>query len=88
MDLEPAVATRLLLVRHGQTHTSRDDTFCGVTEVPLTAIGCSQSQYLAERLRRTPWKKRYGLALRCVRWILVSGKIACVLILPGNIHTN
>jgi len=52
MDLEPVVATRLLLVRHGQTHTSRDDTFCGVTEVPLTAIGCSQSQYLAERLRR------------------------------------
>jgi len=52
MDLEPAAATRLLLVRHGQTHTSRDDTFCGVTEVPLTAIGCLQSQYLAERLRR------------------------------------
>jgi len=52
MDLEPAVATRLLLVRHGQTHTSRDDTFCGVTEVPLTAIGCSQAQFLAERLRR------------------------------------
>ena len=52
MSLEPAVATRLLLVRHGQTHTSRDDTFCGVTEVPLTAVGCSQAQYLAERLRR------------------------------------
>jgi len=52
MDPEPAVATRLLLVRHGQTHTSRDDTFCGVTEVPLTVVGCSQSQYLAERLQR------------------------------------
>src|SRR6266851_3214768 len=52
LGLEPAVTTRLLLVRHGQTHTSRDDTFCGVTEVPLTSIGCSQSQYLAERLRR------------------------------------
>lgn len=44
--------TRLLLIRHGQTHTSRDDTFCGVTEVPLTSIGCSQAQCLAERLRR------------------------------------
>jgi broad specificity phosphatase PhoE len=52
MDLVPAVATRLLLVRHGQTHSSRDDTFCGITEVPLTPVGCSQSQYLAERLRR------------------------------------
>src|SRR6266849_3165293 len=50
VDTDPP--TRLLLVRHGQTHTSRDDTFCGVTEVPLTSTGCSQAQYLAERLRR------------------------------------
>jgi broad specificity phosphatase PhoE len=50
--LEPATTTRLLLVRHGQTHTSRDDAFCGVTEVPLTSIGRSQAQCLSERLRR------------------------------------
>jgi len=52
MDLEPVVITRLLFVRHGQTHTSRDDTFCGVTEVPLNPVGRSQALYLAERLRR------------------------------------
>ncbi len=52
IGLEPTVTTRLLLVRHGQTHTSLDDAFCGVSEVPLTSIGRSQAQYLAERLRR------------------------------------
>ncbi len=52
VDLEPMVTTRLLFVRHGQTHTSRDDTFCGVTEVPLTPVGRSQALCLAERLRR------------------------------------
>src|SRR5579863_5091206 len=50
--VEPAVTTRLLLVRHGQTHTSLDDAFCGVTEVALTPIGHSQAHCLAERLRR------------------------------------
>jgi broad specificity phosphatase PhoE len=52
VSLEPSTTTRLLLVRHGQTHTSRDDAFCGVTEVPLTSIGRSQAQCLSERLRR------------------------------------
>ncbi len=52
IDKEQAVTTRLLLVRHGQTHTSLDDAFCGVTEVPLTLIGRSQAQCLADRLRR------------------------------------
>ena len=52
IGMEPAVTTRLLLVRHGQTHTSLDDAFCGVTEVSLTSIGRSQAQYLAERLQR------------------------------------
>ncbi len=50
--LDSAITTRLLLVRHGQTHMSRDDTFCGITEVPLTSTGRSQAYYLAERLRR------------------------------------
>jgi broad specificity phosphatase PhoE len=52
IGMEQAFTTRLLLVRHGQTHTSLDDAFCGVTEVPLTLIGRSQAQCLAERLRR------------------------------------
>ncbi len=52
IGMEQAVTTRLLLVRHGQTHTSLDDAFCGVTEVSLTSIGRSQAQCLAERLRR------------------------------------
>lgn len=52
IGMEQTMTTRLLLVRHGQTHTSLDDAFCGVTEVSLTPIGRSQAQYLSERLRR------------------------------------
>ena len=52
IGMEQAAATRLLLVRHRQTHTSLDYAFCGVTEVPLTLNGLSQVQCLAERLRR------------------------------------
>lgn len=51
MDWESTASTRLLLVRHGQTALSREDIFCGVTEVPLTATGRIQAQCLAERLR-------------------------------------
>jgi broad specificity phosphatase PhoE len=52
MNVDTAVTTRLLLVRHGQTNTSVDDAFCGVTEVSLTALGHRQAQAVAERLRR------------------------------------
>ncbi len=51
MNIDTLTTTRLLFVRHGQTHTTVDDAFCGVTEVPLTPMGRRQAQALAERLR-------------------------------------
>ena len=53
MSNDKAIPTRLLFVRHGQTNTTVDDAFCGVTEVPLTPLGHRQAQALAERLRHT-----------------------------------
>ncbi len=51
MSNDIPITTRLLFVRHGQTNTTVDDAFCGVTEVPLTPMGRRQAQALAERLR-------------------------------------
>ncbi|GCE22952.1 histidine phosphatase family protein [Dictyobacter kobayashii] len=51
MTTQKEATTRLLLVRHGQTAQSREDAFCGVTEVPLTETGRKQAQQVAERLR-------------------------------------
>jgi probable phosphoglycerate mutase len=42
---------RLLLARHAQTAWSREDRFCGRTEVPLSAVGEAQAERLAARLR-------------------------------------
>ncbi len=50
MSIDTPVITRLLFVRHGQTNMSVDDTFCGVTEIPLTPLGHRQAQALAVRL--------------------------------------
>lgn len=51
MSFDRAATTRLLLVRHGQTELSHENTFCGVTEAPLTAQGHCQAECLAEHLR-------------------------------------
>jgi broad specificity phosphatase PhoE len=51
MNFDRVVTTRLLLVRHGQTELSHENTFCGVTEAPLTAEGHRQAECLAERFR-------------------------------------
>ncbi len=51
MSNDTPITTRLLFVRHGQTDTTVNDAFCGVTEVPITPMGRRQAQALAERLR-------------------------------------
>jgi broad specificity phosphatase PhoE len=51
MQLKQTARTRLFFARHGQTAQSRDDVFCGVTEVPLTERGREEAQLLAQRLR-------------------------------------
>ncbi|QBD76504.1 histidine phosphatase family protein [Ktedonosporobacter rubrisoli] len=52
MSSEQPVSTRLLLVRHGQTPTSRHDIFTGSIDVPLSEAGQAQAQQLARRLSR------------------------------------
>jgi broad specificity phosphatase PhoE len=44
-------STRLLLTRHGQTESSRDDAFSGVIEVALTPEGLQQAMALTSRLQ-------------------------------------
>jgi broad specificity phosphatase PhoE len=51
MNVDRVATTRLLLVRHGQTKLSHENTFCGVTEAPLTTEGHRQAEYLAEHFR-------------------------------------
>lgn len=51
MHSDREVTTRLLLVRHGQTKLSHENTFCGVTEAPLTEEGHRQAECLAGHLR-------------------------------------
>jgi broad specificity phosphatase PhoE len=53
MNNDIPIPTRLLLVRHGQTNMTVDDSFCGATEVPLTPMGHRQAQALAQRLQHT-----------------------------------
>jgi broad specificity phosphatase PhoE len=45
-------ATRLLLVRHGETELSAEDRFAGSSDVRLGAVGRQQVERLAERLDR------------------------------------
>src|SRR5579883_1695360 len=54
MSFDDVATTRLLLVRHGQTKLSHENTFCGITDAPLTVEGQHQAELLAERLRHEP----------------------------------
>jgi probable phosphoglycerate mutase len=44
------VTTRVLLVRHGATVSSRDDSFNGETDVALSEVGREQARSLGRRL--------------------------------------
>jgi probable phosphoglycerate mutase len=46
-----ATATRVFLVRHGDTVLSAEDRFAGVTDVELSEKGREEARRLAERLR-------------------------------------
>lgn len=59
--------THILLVRHGATDWSRDDRFCGVTDIALSADGVAQAQRLARRLATIPITAVYCSPLRRTR---------------------
>lgn len=45
------MTTRVILVRHGETESSRERRFAGATDVELTDYGREQARALAQRLR-------------------------------------
>jgi ribonuclease H / adenosylcobalamin/alpha-ribazole phosphatase len=45
------LTTRFILVRHGETDSSRERRFAGATDVPLSDTGLEQARALAKRLR-------------------------------------
>jgi broad specificity phosphatase PhoE len=51
-DHMAALATRVLMVRHGSTVLSAEDRFAGVTDVELSDEGREQAELLAGRLSR------------------------------------
>ena len=61
--------TRILLVRHGATDWSRDDRFCGVTDIDVSAEGVAQAQRLARRLATIPITAVYCSPLRRESWM-------------------
>jgi probable phosphoglycerate mutase len=48
-------ATRMILLRHGQTRLSVDRRYSGRGEVPLTELGEQQARAAAKRLANSPW---------------------------------
>lgn len=46
--------TRLILIRHGETESNRDQRFLGWGESPLTQLGQQQTTAVAEALRDVP----------------------------------
>jgi probable phosphoglycerate mutase len=45
------LTTRIILVRHGETESSRERRFAGATDVGLTEFGREQAQAIARRLK-------------------------------------
>ena len=56
-------ATRVYLVRHGETELSAEDCFAGETDVPLSDRGRDQLHSLAERLAEEPIAAVYASPL-------------------------
>jgi ribonuclease H / adenosylcobalamin/alpha-ribazole phosphatase len=45
------MTTRFILVRHGETNSSKERRFAGVTDTPLSDVGLEQAAALGKRLR-------------------------------------
>ncbi|QDC10790.1 histidine phosphatase family protein [Oceanicola sp. D3] len=57
MTAIPLPSCSFCLIRHGETTANADEIIAGVTDVPLTQVGCDQARALANR----PWPKPIAL---------------------------
>lgn len=78
------MATRFLLVRHGQTAWNKDLHFRGTTDLPLSELGFAQAQRIAEWLKNEPIRAIYSSPL--LRAIQTAQPLADALGLPVRIH--
>ncbi len=61
------MATRVLLVRHGDTQASQDGRFTGGTDIPLSKEGRVHGSELAVRLARYPLNAIYASSMQRAR---------------------
>lgn len=61
------MATRVLLVRHGDTQASKDGRFTGATDIPLSKEGRIHASELAVRLARYPLDAIYASSMQRAR---------------------
>ena len=61
------MATRVLLVRHGDTQASKDGRFTGATDIPLSKEGRIHASELAVRLARYPIDAIYASSMQRAR---------------------
>jgi broad specificity phosphatase PhoE len=61
------MATRVLLVRHGDTQASKDGRFTGATDIPLSKEGRIHASELAVRLGRYPLDAIYASSMQRAR---------------------
>lgn len=61
------MATRVLLVRHGDTLASKDGRFTGATDIPLSKDGRIHASELAVRLARYPIDAIYASSMQRAR---------------------
>jgi probable phosphoglycerate mutase len=55
--------TRIFLARHGETAWTRDDRFCGSSDIALSPTGMEQAERLARALRDAPISAVYASPL-------------------------
>jgi len=83
--------TNILLVRHGATEWTRDDRFCGVSDIDLIAEGEHQAERLALRLAQTSITAVYCSPLRRTRQtaaILAAPHALPPIVVPKLIEMN
>ena len=54
----------LYLLRHGETESSQTGTYCGFTDVNLTAAGQAMAQAFADKYRHLAWQAVYASPLK------------------------